>query len=1452
MASASAALASLFLLLRLLTVAVAQPLPLAPHQTSHHSQHASQSEDMDKTADSADVIIYLKGSAELSDLFHVSDESARRREVVTRLQNAANTTQPPVIQELNRLQAAGFVKSYQPFWIVNAIAVTLSTEVIPALQDLAGVDRIVSDNQFDAFGSPSNSESRWNEQASFGGWVSKPETRSGEAATWSIEMVRAPLVWNLLGDTGEGVTVAIVDTGVDWQHPALRRNYRGGNGADAQHAGNWFSPVQPTQTVPVDFHGHGTHVAGTAVGGQGIGVAPGANWIAVAIADENGRIRDSDIHAAFQWLLAPDGQPDLAPDVVNNSWGTNGDYTSYLDDVIALNAAGIVTVFAAGNTGPNGGTINAPASYPGTISVAAEDGAGSLTWFSSRGPSPLAAEPKPLITAPGAQILSAFPNSRYALFNGTSMAAPHVTGAVALMLAAEPRLTNADIMERLAAAAGNLVHDDGKGWGSLDAFSAVAPLTQIGSLAGSIQGPAGSIAGAAITITTPSRINIFLTADAHGRYSLPMKPGTYQIHSAAFGFESKDVETVEIIEGHVVGHNILLDPRPAGSLTVDLVDAVTGEALNGPILVKQEGKPVATAPELLPDGRSRWTLPVGKYELEARLPGYLLNKESVTVLAGGQHSLALPLETGPRLLIIDSGSWQFRSQAIYYEQALNDLGYFADTLAIDSPFGPLPTLDRLSAYDAVLWSAPYDSPGYISANDIITDYLGIGGRLVVAGQNVGSLDGSPGSLAIWWARNLEARWLAEASPESLLAGANGTHFKGLSLSLNGEDSARNQESPDQIMPLTGSLSQPLLLYPDGTAAALLASRCEPYRLIYLGFGLEGVTGRANRSALMQSILETLLSPEAREDGFWQPPQIEDFALGGDQPVYTLALRNLNRELTQTFHIESSGGDWQRNVLTPTLQIGPCGTANTMVSVNVPEGLGNDEHHTILVSAAVQGSAAGLEPTAFITIAHKTPGSILLVDDDRFQSAEQVYRRVMDRAGLQYDVWETGWQNDVRGSPRAEFLQAYDLVIWFTGYDWFQPVTPEENSALRSFLDGGGRLFLSSQDYLARNGDSPIAQEFLGVAGFQESITPTHVMFDEQAGYLPSIAGSVPLAYGVYQNFSDGLIPTAAATPFLWHNQGSAAAIATSGVGEAPWRSVFWAFPFETMPVELQDVAFQSILGQLSDIGDSRFVVDRRAGSADDPRGYTLTIVNGDDMRRRVWISSTLPVELNLLSEHIDFHYDRPQRLLSWEGVLEPGQRRVLRFTAAISGHVRRGARIDTTVFLRSTRVSTELNSGPLDNVILSRTATTWNETPDLSTSRLGVQSTILPPTNTGSHDRPVEIITYSLVMRNTEMIPTGQMSATVSLPRTLGALEDTMEATTGSLRLDAWRLVWQGKLSPGETVTATLALTQTVGIVPTYAAAAYLDDRVTDLLIRPVFHNPLPHIHFLPVLASGR
>jgi subtilisin family serine protease len=281
-----------------------------------------------------------------------------------------------------------------------------------------------------------------------------------------------------IGDTGRGVVVASLDSGVDAGHPDLGPRWRGGSNS-------WYDPYGQHPATPVDLTGHGTGTMGVIVGGDAggtvIGMAPGATWIAARIFNDSGTATATAIHAAFQWVLDPDGNPatDDAPDVVNSSWsyGSIGCNLEFEADLQALRAADILPVFAGGNFGPGASTSVSPANNPEAFAVGAVDGTGVIDATSSRGPSACgeATTTYPELVAPGVTIRTADRYGTFQVATGTSEAAPHVAGALALLLAAHPGLTadqQASALEAGAMDLGATGPDGTYGNGLLDVLAA--------------------------------------------------------------------------------------------------------------------------------------------------------------------------------------------------------------------------------------------------------------------------------------------------------------------------------------------------------------------------------------------------------------------------------------------------------------------------------------------------------------------------------------------------------------------------------------------------------------------------------------------------------------------------------------------------------------------------------------------------------------------------------------------------------------------------------------------------------------------------------------------------------------------------------------------------------------------------------------------------------------------
>lgn len=402
------------------------------------------------------VIVTLTDSVDMK-VFKNETKGQRRAMIIKALHNKADTTQGPLLAALKQKN----VKKIKRFWIINGVSFQAPPAIIRELADLPGVTSV----RLDAT-------------------LSAPEPLPAFTALpeWNISSVRAPELW-ALGYTGSGIVVANMDTGVDPDHQDILGKWRGGTNS-------WLDPYGQYAT-PHDINGHGTQTMGIMVGGDmggsAIGVAPGAQWIAVKIYDNQDQTTLSVIHQGFQWLTDPDGSPatDDAPDVVNNSWGFElnaGEcITEFEPDIDALKAMDIAVVFSGGNRGPYAGSSVSPANNANSFAVGAVDDSLTVTSFSSRGPSACDGSIFPEVVAPGANIRTAdltfsgsYPDS-YIAVNGTSFAAPHVSGVEALLMEAFPAANLTEIETALQESAldlGETGPDDAYGYGLLDAMAA--------------------------------------------------------------------------------------------------------------------------------------------------------------------------------------------------------------------------------------------------------------------------------------------------------------------------------------------------------------------------------------------------------------------------------------------------------------------------------------------------------------------------------------------------------------------------------------------------------------------------------------------------------------------------------------------------------------------------------------------------------------------------------------------------------------------------------------------------------------------------------------------------------------------------------------------------------------------------------------------------------------------
>ncbi len=449
-----------------------------------------------------EFLVFLDEQPDLSAAYAISDWAERGRFVYATLSTNAEESQRDVRSWLDAHNIA-----YRPLWIVNALAVEGSTSEVQSLAQRHDV-ALLRANYTASLGAPAEAEPiTTTETPTDTAHIAPQQTDSeDETIAWNVRKVGADRVWYDFGISGQGITVANNDNGVNFEHPALLQQYRGYSSAgQINHDYNWYDPNNAEVSLE-NAGDHGTHTMGTIVArGNGTvqqpayGVAPGARWM-TARGCQTVTCRDADLIEAAQWLLAPtDGndqnpRPDLRPHIINNSWAGSEQSDWYMSYVTAWRAAGIFPIFVTGNTtGISCGSVVSPGDYANALSIGSTDREDQISSFSRVGPTGNGSI-KPDLTAPGSNIRSTIAGGNgYGVLQGTSMAAPHVAGTVALLWSANPALigdydATYDILIETAIPITDMRFNDAQyaecparsvpnniyGYGRLDTYAAVA------------------------------------------------------------------------------------------------------------------------------------------------------------------------------------------------------------------------------------------------------------------------------------------------------------------------------------------------------------------------------------------------------------------------------------------------------------------------------------------------------------------------------------------------------------------------------------------------------------------------------------------------------------------------------------------------------------------------------------------------------------------------------------------------------------------------------------------------------------------------------------------------------------------------------------------------------------------------------------------------------------------
>lgn len=747
--------------------------------------------------------------------------------VVRTLQQHAEKTQPRVAKRVEALGA----KVVARLWATNMMVVEGDAEAIAQLKSIPGVMNVTPD---EIIPTPVVTEE------------ALPATLADDEPVWSVAKVRAPEVWANSKVDGTGVTVGLIDTGIDPTHVDLAGKVIG-----------FKDFVETANTTPKDGQGHGTHCAGSilggAPGGRKIGMAPGAKII-VARVFGSGGASTSSLLQAMQWIMDPDGNPSTndAPRIVSNSWGSNSRTDkSFWDITLAWRAAGMAPSFAAGNAGPSSKTVGIPGGYPHVFAAGATDSSDGIASFSSRGPSTWDGKDiiKPDMSAPGHGVISAKDGGGYRSLSGTSMACPHVSGLMTLLLSANPALTVSELEEIIRTSVvdlGPAGADNDFGTGRIDAVLAMEKVRRSG-ITGTVKSSDGSPIAATLKVGSKE-----VTADAQGKFKVGVPAGTHSVKASDFYHQDRTV-SVTVPENQTVDVEIVMSPKPRGKLSGRVLASSGDRPLAA--VIRFPGSPIGAVSSGA-DGKYSVQLPHGDYAVTVASRRHKIVRQTVSI--SGDKTVDFRLDPAAAVLIVDEATEA--NLAADYKQALGATTHDYHRVASQ---GPIATADLLLPYETVLWYTGSNKQVLPeAARTALASYLSEGGRLLITGQDIGEAIGQTGFYGQW----LHAKHVdAAMSTSRVLTPLSDPVMTGVEpFSITGGDGANNQTSPDSLSPADSSAVSMIRWYTlIFSRYAAIRAESGNHKVIYFGFGLEAVAEKAIRHKIIQNSM-AWLKPTAGE------------------------------------------------------------------------------------------------------------------------------------------------------------------------------------------------------------------------------------------------------------------------------------------------------------------------------------------------------------------------------------------------------------------------------------------------------------------------------------------------------------------------------------------------------------------------------------------------------------
>jgi subtilisin family serine protease/archaellum component FlaC len=686
-----------------------------------------------KVINSDDPIIFVV------ELRSVNPHCSQPENVVELLKSQAAYSQRSLLEFLSDERDVQILNS---FWLVNAVLVNATVSTLQKLAKLDMVEKVYENFELNI------SESVKSYDSSFS--ISMVDS-SAVSATWGLNRIQVPEAWTL-GYNGSGIRVCVLDTGVEMSHSDLQGKMWTDNPADPTSPGGWIefdsSGNIIMDSTPYDTASHGTHTSGTVLGenqsGVAIGVAPGASLMHGMILP-GGSGTFTQCIAGMQWAIEPFDQygnpAGEKASVVSMSWTADGHHEEMIEPIQNMVATGVVPVVSIGNGGE--GSTGSPGNVYESFAIGATDSSDIVAGFSSGAIEywPVSypdSYVKPDFSAPGVSVYSSVSSGGYEYWSGTSMAAPHVAGTVALMLQANSNLSVNDVYEVLRTVAddlGDAGMDPRYGWGIINTYEAVGlALDNCG-----VEGYVTDL-NTAQPLEWAAQVTVYgvswgtKNTGSDGSYRIWLYPDNYAVSASAFGYSEQNV-TAQVVGGLWSELNFSLEATPRGIVSGVVTNLESGSAISN-ATVELSGTPLLPA-FTNSTGHYSLDVPVGIFTFEFWAWGFkpaivtdVTVLENQTIIVNMQLSLTIKVAVlgdfnGQLVdLLMRNISAQERDWDV-----IQDI-YDYDAIIVNSPLDPgeqvfTDLIDSADQYDvSLIFTNSYPGPWWSFGISLLQRYSG--------------------------------------------------------------------------------------------------------------------------------------------------------------------------------------------------------------------------------------------------------------------------------------------------------------------------------------------------------------------------------------------------------------------------------------------------------------------------------------------------------------------------------------------------------------------------------------------------------------------------------------------------------------------------------------------------------------------------------------------------------